>query len=596
VQSFLLKSSVLDQLFAPLCDFVTECSNSRELLQSLEQANLFIVALDQDRDWYRFHRLFVELLRHRLRLSEEFSSSSLHRRASRWYKENGFQAEAIHHALAAEDWETAAILVQESNDAMLKRGEVVTLLGWFQKLPEGIVLASMDLCVSYAWVLLLVGQFSQAEQLLDHAEKMAKDEPRFLGDVFSAQAYLARSTGDPAKTIEKSQQALALLPKDDLAARSIVALNLGLTYWHGGMLTEAETSLKEAYRTGHPSGNTYVAITAKVFLGRMHASRGELQKAAEQYQEVIGEGGPVPMLALAHLDLSTLHYEWNQMAEAEEHHRLGKELSVRSGNIEFQIAAEMMQARLKLTQGAVESALQAAQRAQQMSKDFSLFTQARCASCLALIALARGDLETAQQQAEQMSVDGDVHSFYMFLNLTRARLLLAQGRKAEAAADLESCYQKAWRGGWGYACIAARVLQCLAAENAGSAFEFLLDALNLAEPQGFIRIFADEGEALIPYLQEQAQRGKMVDYVGEILSVMGRSIKYGAQTSLTETLSAREIEVLRLLVAGLSNREIAEKLILSLGTVKTHIHNIYGKLDARNRMAAIKRARELELL
>jgi LuxR family maltose regulon positive regulatory protein len=253
-------------------------------------------------------------------------------------------------------------------------------------------------------------------------------------------------------------------------------------------------------------------------------------------------------------------------------------------------------ARLKLSEGAFQAAFQAAQRANQKAQDFSPFTQARCASCLAHIALARGDLGEANHWVEQMPTDGDAHSFYMFLNLIKPRLLIAQGKREAAAAELQACYDRASQQGWGYAVIAVRVLQCLAADSAESAYEFLLDALTLAQPEGFIRIFADEGEALIPSLQEVAQRGKMVEYIGEILAVMGSRGEALAGSSLVEPLSQREMEVLRLLVAGLSNREMAGKLILSLGTVKTHIHNIYGKLGVRNRAEAIKRARELELL
>jgi LuxR family maltose regulon positive regulatory protein len=596
IQQFLLQTCVLDRLSAPLCDAVTQSTESRRLLQSLEQANLFIVALDEERKWYRFHRLFVELLRHRLRLAEELTASVLHQRASCWYRDHGFQAEAVHHALAAEDWELAAALIEEANDAMLKRGEVVTLLGWFQKFPEGIILASLELCMSYAWVLLLIGQLDKAERLLDHAESLTKDNPSFLGDVFSAQAYLARTRGEPQITIEKSHQALALLPKDNLAARSIVAVNLGLTYWHGGMLNKAEPALREAYQTGHESGNMYVAVTAKVFLGRTHASRGSLTKAADQYREVISGGAPVSMLALAHLDMGTLYHEWNEMAKAREGQRRGFDLTVQSGNVEFQIAAEMLLARLKLSEGALQAAFQAAQRANQKAQDFSPFTQARCASCLAQIALAKGDLEEANRWVEQMPANGDAHSFYMFLNLIKPRLLLAQGKREAAAAELQACYEKASQEGWGYAVIAVRVLQCLAAESVESAYEFLLDALTLAQPEGFIRIFADKGEALIPWLQEVALRGEMVEYVGDILAAMGETARTSLTSELVEPLSEREIEVLRLLVAGLSNREIAGKLVLSLGTVKTHIHNIYGKLGARNRAEAIARTRELELL
>jgi LuxR family maltose regulon positive regulatory protein len=596
IQQFLLQTCVLDRLSAPLCDTVTQSTESRKLLESLEHANLFIVTLDEERKWYRFHRLFVELLRHRLRLAEELSASLLHQRASHWYRDQGFQAEAVHHALAAEDWELAAALIEAANDAMLKRGEVMTLLGWFQKFPEDLILATLELCMSYAWVLLLIGQLDEAERFLDHAESLTKDDPSALGDVFSAQAYLARTRGEPQKTIEKSNQALALLPKDNLAARSIVAVNLGLTYWHGGMLNKAETALREAYQTGHKSGNMYVAVTAKVFLGRTHASRGSLNKAIDQYREVIDGDAPVPMLALAHLDMGTLYHEWNELAKAREQQQRGFDLTVQSGNVEFQIAAEMLLARLRLSEGAFQAAFQSAIHAYQKSQDFSPFTQARCASCLAQVALAKGDLEEANHWVEHMPADGDAHSFYMFLNLIKPRLLLAQGKKEAAAAELQACYEKASLEGWGYAVIAVRVLQCLAADNADSAFNFLLNALTLAQPEGFIRIFADEGEALIPWLQEVALRGEMVEYVGEILTVMGEITKASPTSALVEPLSEREIEVLRLLVAGLSNREIAGKLVISLGTAKAHIHNIYGKLGARNRAEAIARTRELDLL
>jgi LuxR family maltose regulon positive regulatory protein len=596
IQQFLLQTCVLDRLSAPLCNAVTQSADSRKLLESLEHANLFIVALDEERKWYRFHRLFVELLRHRLRLAEELTASILHQRASRWYQDHGFQADAIYHALAAEDWELAATLIEEANDAMLKRGEVVTLLGWFQKFPEDIILASLELCISYAWVLLLIGQLDKAERLLDHAESLTKDDPSTLGDVFSAQAYLARTRGEPQITIEKSHQALALLPKDNLAARSIVSVNLGLTYWHGGLLDKAEEALREAYQTGHDSGNTYVAVTAMVFLGRTHASRGKLNQAANQYREVITGDAPIPMLALAHLDMGTLYHEWNELAKAREQQRRGFDLTVQSGNVEFQMAAEMLLARLKLSEGAFQAAFQAAQRANQRAQDFSPFTQARCASCLAQVALAKGDLEEANHWVEQMPVDGDAHSFYMFLNLIKPRLLLAEGKKEAAADYLQACYERASQQGWGYAIIAVRILQCLAAETAEAAYEFLLNALALAEPEGFIRIFADEGEALIPWLQEAALRGEMVEYVGKILEVLSSRGGSSVGSSLVEPLSQREMEVLRLLVAGLSNREMAGKLFLSLGTVKTHIHNIYGKLGVRNRAEAIKHARELELL
>lgn len=596
MQDFLLKISVLDRLSAPLCDFVAGRSNSRELLQSLEHANLFIVALDQEREWYRFHRLFVELLRHRLRVSDDLSKARFHGRASLWYEENGYQAEAVRHALIAEDWERAAGLIQSSSDALLSRGEVMTLIGWIRQLPEEVIRAKPELCGDYGWALLLVGELDLAEPLLSHAERYFQDDPQSLGGIASAQAYLARARGDVRETIEKSEKALSLLPETDLSPRSIVAVNLGLTYWHGGYLNEAEKALKEAVQAGYGSGNIYTAVAARVFIARTEASRGNLHQAADQYQQLIQDGGPVPMLALTHLDLSGLNYEWNNLEVSEEHRRQGMELCKRSGNVEFEIAGELLKVRLKMAQGALDTAYQAAQRANKIAQDFSPLNQARSAACLAQVSLTQGNIDGAQHWVEQMGMDGDANTFYMFLNLTRANLLMAREKRNSAAVELETCYEKASQGGWVYGLIAVRVLQSLAAETNEAALGYLKDALALAQPEGFIRTFVDAGEPLKPILQEAALQGIMPDYVGKILAAMGESTKALPTSKLVEPLSEREIEVLRLLVAGLSNREIAGKLILSLGTVKTHIHNIYGKLGSRNRAEAIARTRELELL
>jgi LuxR family maltose regulon positive regulatory protein len=596
VQEFLLTTSILDQLSAPLCDAVTKRDNSRELLQSLDHSNLFIVALDQEYAWYRFHRLFVELLRHRLRISTELTEAKYHGRASLWFEANGYSAEAIQHALSAEDWERAAELIQDYTGELLKRGEVMTLIGWIKRLPEQMIQAYPELCGDYAWALLLIGEFDEAEPLLAYAEKCDLDNPQFQGGIASAQAYLARCRGDFQGTIQQSEMALSLLPSSDLMTRSIVAVNLGLTYWHAGYLDEAEKALREALDAGRGSGNQYAAVAGRVFLGRTAASRGNLRRAEELYRQLLRDGGPIPMLALTHLDLCGLNYEWNKLKVSEEHRWRGVELCKQSGNLEFQIAGELLHARLKIATGAIEAAERAAVRAYEMAQDFSPFTRARCASSLVQVALAKDDLKTAEEWASRMAVDGDHFTFYMFLNLTRARLLMAKGKQEEAAAELSRCYEIASKGGWGYGIIAVRVLQCLATENAESSYEFLFDALTQAHSNGFLRAFVDGGQDLIPTLQEVARKGKLVEYVGEILTTMGETTRVSQTSELVEPLSEREIEVLRLLVAGLSNREIAGKLVISLGTAKTHIHNIYGKLSARNRAEAIARTRELELL
>jgi len=597
VQDFLLKTSILDRFTASLCDAVVERGDSREVLLSLEQANLFIVSLDESRQWYRYHHLFADLLRHRIDV-ELRHGAPLHQRASQWYGDNGFLAEAIRHALAGADWERAARLIGRVSDEMLRRGEIATLLGWFGKLPREVAGADPRLCLTYAWAALLASQFEIAEPLLEHVEKLTPPESQFLGQVAAAQAYLARARGDNPRLIAKSEQALSRLSKTDYLNRGLVALNLGLTYWHAGRLKDAEPVLFEAHQASERAGNIYAALTAQFFLARTLAVRGKLRPAEAMCQKLIQEGGNIPVLALIHYDLSTIYYEWNDLQKAGEHQRRGLEIGTRSGNEEFQNSGHIQRVFLALAQRDSAGALESVEQSHLLARNLNPATRARSAACHVQLALALGDLGMAAHWAEQVTEEVDAHSFYRFLGLTQPRLLIAQGRKDVAAEQLKACYATASQGGWGYGVIAVRILQSLAAKATDEALPFMADALNMGQPEGFIRSFVDAGRGLIPLLQEAALRGVEPEYAGQILSAMGAEHRKEtpAQGNLVEPLSGREIEVLRLVTAGLSNREIAAKLVISPGTAKTHIHHLCGKLGVRNRTEAATRAKELGLV
>jgi len=598
VQDFLLKTSILDRLSGPLCDAIADSTGSQGMLELLEQSNLFIVALDQDRTWYRYHHLFMELLRQRLRVSRKYQSASLHQQASHWFEAEGYLVEAVQHALAAQGWGSAARLIGQASDGMLKRGEIATLLGWFRRLPEEVVRSSTPLSIAYGWTLILAPQFEPAVAILDQAERSVQNDPQLLGGVAAAQAYLARARGDNVRLVEKSEQALSLLAETDLAARSIVALNLGLAYWHTGRLDEAERVLLEAQEKSRQSGNRYALLSAQVFLARTLATRGKLRQAAAMYTKLVQDGGNVPILAIAHYDLCTIHFEWNDLQTSMEHLQHGLQISAQSGNVEFQNAGLIQQAFLSVAQGDSSSALQAVEESRALTRGFPLAVRARSAACHVRVALAMGDLETAQQQGEGLAENADAHSLYRFLGLAAPLLQIAQGRKDLAAEMLEARYATASQAGWGYAVIATRVLQSVAAKTPNAALEYLCHALELAQAEGFIRTFTEVGEPLVPLLQEAARRGVYPEYVGRILAVIGgdRERSSLAQRGLVEPLSAREIEVLRLVAAGLSNREIAKKLVISLGTAKTHIHHVFGKLGSHNRTEAAARAKELGLV
>jgi LuxR family maltose regulon positive regulatory protein len=594
MKDFLLKTSILERLSAPLCNTVAEKTDSQNMLEMLERANLFTVPLDQSRIWYRYHRLFVELLRHRLRTTQPNFESELHQRASQWFEAQGLITESIQHSLAAQDWERAANLIGQAADSFLKRGELITLIGWFRQIPEGLIRSQPDFGMAYAWALLLLGKFDEAEERLTYFEGIGKNVPVLLGQVATAQAYAARARGDNQRVIEKSEQALRLLPEGDIDSRCTMSLNLGLVYWHTGQLREAVPAFNAVQALALRTENQYAGLTAEIFLARTLVSQGVLRRSEEMLRTTLQGGGQNPILVLAHYDLAGIYYEWNDLAKAWKHMEQGLEISTRSGNVEFQNGGHMLKACLLMAQGNMLGALAEAEITHALSQDYGPATRARSMACHAQVALAMGDVATAKQWAEQISEDVDVNSFYRFIGLTKARLLLAQGEKAAARELLEKRLTQATQAGWGYAIVAIRALQALAAETEEAAIKILSDGLKLSQPEGFVRTYVEAGAGLIPLLQESARRGIMPDYVGQVLSAYDKKAK--STLPLVEPLSERELEVLRLMSAGLSNREIADRLVISTGTAKTHVHNVCGKLGVRNRTEAAARAKELGLV
>jgi LuxR family maltose regulon positive regulatory protein len=601
VKSFLLSTSILDKLTAPLCSLLSGCSDAQSQLEALERANLFIVPLDVNRHWYRYHRLFADLLHHQLRKEGKPSEKSLHQQASRWYWNNHFPADAVAHALQAEDWELAAEQVQASSEEMLNRGEAATVASWCSKIPEEIISASPRLGLNYTWGLMLTSQFEIAERILDRVDSLPNIERAILGEAAATRAYLAQSLGRMQQMVELSHKALALLPLEKLNSRGLVALNLGIAYWHIGRLAETQQALDEALPACQQSGNTYGEVMAGLFIARTLAVRGLLRQSVAMLVKLAQDD--TTNNPLIHLDLGCMYYEWNELDKANSHLQKAVEISRLNGNREFEVGAYLFLARLHLAQGEPALAHQVLDYAQQLelSSPIPLRTHNRIFDMQAFIALWAEDLETTGELVPKLTPNTDAHPFYRFLSLVPARYALTRGDKAEATLLLDSAIQSARQNDWGYGLIAALILKTLAAPTLELALEILGEALELAQPHGFIRTFAEAGPQLVPLLQEAARRGIYPVYVGEILSAFPAKTDpwekmISSGDGILESLSERELEVLRLMAAGLSNRQIAHQLVLSLGTVKTHIHNIYGKLEAHNRLEAVDKARALELL
>ncbi|MFC1921685.1 LuxR C-terminal-related transcriptional regulator [Chloroflexota bacterium] len=599
VQEFLMRTSVLNQLTIDLCDYIVGRDDSRRLLESLERANLFILPLDPAREWYRYHRLFRDLLRHRLHINQEGEEAQLHMRACDWYEKHGLQSDAVQHALAAADWERASELALGLSESMMKEGEIVTLVGWFRQFPDDVMHADPNLCLDYIWTLILSGQNELAESLLAHVEENTKDQPQYHGSLTSAQAYLARTSGDIPGTIELSERALKLIPEEDKSTRGILAVNLGIAYWHTGQMKKAEQALGEAQLAARETGNSYALLAALIFLGRVQAVRGNLHQAARIFQQAIKNGKRAPIVGLAHLDLAALHYEWNDLQSCREHVLQGQMINQMSGNVEFLMAGYMFLTRLESAHGNTKAVKEALDKIQELDQSSELPepNRNRSKAFQVEMALKQDDLLAAQQLVNQLKADVDAHPFYRYIGLAHERLLLAQDRKLEAGGQLRVKSQIADQAGWTYGSIAIRILESIAMESDESGLEVLSEALSQSQPEGYIRVFADHGQILVPNLMEAARRGESPEYIGKILAAIGEQAdRETSSAAMVEQLSKREIEVLRLVSAGLSNREIAAKLYLSPGTIKTHVHNICGKLGVTNRTQAVVHASELNII
>ncbi len=637
IQSFLLRTSILDRMCGPLCDVVLHGdaglhpaaaasgpeaagrpSGGQASLEYLEHANLFVVPLDNERHWFRYHHLFADLLRQRLQRSGTTPAGEtnsmvdeLHRRASQWFEDQGLEMEAFQHAAAAHDIQRAERLIEAGGMPVYALGVASTILDWLDALPKTIKDARPWLWVRSAMSALMAGQTTGVEDKLQAAENAMPnadvDERTrdLVGQIAAIRATLAVVHYQPEVAITQARRALAHLHPDNRPLRSRATWALGLAYQIQGDRVSARQIYTEAIQQA--SGDTYHTALAAASLGELQESQNELVQAAQTYRQTLqlmSDQGP-PNASEQFIGLARIAYEWNDLDAADQYGQQSLQLARQyDRTIDRFIASEVLLAQVKLARGDVDGAAAMLAQTEQSArqKNFTHRLPA-IAAVQVLILLRQGQVAAAAQLARQYD-----------LSLSQARVLIAQGNRAAALTVLEPFRQEAEARGWADALLKAMALQAVALHLSGDlvpARQVLTAALALAEPGGLIRLFVDEGEPMRELLadvwaqatkENRGQDHQQFAYVTKILAAFEEpAVTSPANveippSTLPEPLSPRELEILNLMSLGLSNREIGERLFLALDTVKGHNRRIFDKLQVQRRTEAIARARELGLL
>ncbi|HEY3231123.1 MAG TPA: LuxR C-terminal-related transcriptional regulator [Roseiflexaceae bacterium] len=657
--AFLLHTSILERLSGPLCDaLLLETMNAERrtmntiavdedsslivhsfgqsyselILEALERANLFLIPLDDERRWYRYHHLFAEVLRSRLQRTQPLLVPELHRRASAWYAQHAMVADAVQHALAASDVEGAVRLIEQHALTVAGRGQTQTVLGWLNALPDTLVRARPALCIAHAVMLMLFTQQSQAaEARLQDAERLLQadtpaEQARMIGGWAALiRGNLARSTGDLLRTVALAHQALDLLPKAEVIGRTTALVYTAHAYQVSGDVRPASERLVAAtVGPAQASGNLFSILRSRILLARLYVLQGRLRAAATIYEEAVRViGGPEILQVLssgpAHcFGLGDVLREWNSLDEAERHLSHGMRLLEGTTLVDadfitlgYTALARLQQARGQVSQaGATLDAF--ADLAQ--ARHFVPQLVARMAAVRAQVELMQGNLASAVGWADASGLTADDAPHYPREQeyLTLARVRIAQRRRdpqgpflQEAQRLLERLQVEAEAKARMGSVLEILMLRALAFDAHGQrtdALTTLERVLRLGEPEGYIRLFVDEGACLRALLRHAYRRGITPEYVATLLAAFAGPHASDPQlhaahpSALVEPLTARECEVLQILDAGASNRDIAHSLVLSLGTVKKHISNICGKLGVQSRTQAVARARAVQLL
>jgi LuxR family maltose regulon positive regulatory protein len=601
IQQFMLQLSILDRFCGPLADALTNRTGSQVLLERLYASDLFILPLDEEGIWYRYHHLFRDFLRHHLKRSDPARAPALYRSAVDWFERERLFAEAVPFALAIPDYDLTARLITPIGIPMIQRGEHGILRRWLDSIPATVLSASPDLSYLSAWLYLFTGQIERYEQPLLAAEAAwrAAGDSLKLGQALDQRAHFARLQGNGQVAFDLATQALRYLPDDDRfdRASSLLALAEGLVLL--GDVTRGNHYLQEVRDLARASGNAIIEVLAYRVLGTIHMTQGKLHAAAEAFKTVLQrtETRAIWQRVEAHVGLATIYYEWNDLSASAQHLALAEAASDVGRRDVFFGPGYLAMVPLALAQGQGEHAITALARAEAAAMRLGHPVQLAEARSWALKLRPGPPVRT-----ENARITERLHAEQIGL----LRRWIQDGHAAEAVPYLERLLNADEAAGRFGQAIKVRILLAMACRHMGQdsrAIAVLERALEFAEPEGYVRTFIDEGKPMLTLLGQVRLRGTAVSFIGRLLTAFPPPAQVEEQSgagrvnpALAEGVGERERTILRLIAQGLSNREIAETLVIAPSTVKWYIHSLYSKLNVKSRTQALARAQELRLL
>jgi LuxR family maltose regulon positive regulatory protein len=665
VQSFLLQTSILERLNASLCEAITERQDGQDVLDSLRRLNLFVIPLDDEGQWFRYHRLFADLLQARLRqVSTAEGVALLHSRAAGWYEQASMVGEAIHHALAAAsytgDYAAALRLIENHTVEMLAQGYASTVVRWLNSIPGELRFQSPRTNMAFVWMYLMRGAF---DQVMPHVERlkmfftapqMESTSPSLQAEWLAVQSYLMNAQNRPAESLELAKKALEVVPEGDNYVRSLAYNALGMAYLLKDEYARAVETYQKAIQHGRAAGNSVSEILGVSILIQISLQHGRYHLAFETATEGINQierlGAYTPISAAAYGALGQVYYQWHQLENSHNYYQRAIQMSATSGYSDAEIGYAVLNSRLMQAEGDLEASARELQKAvgkmqaippawtreevisQQVRVSLAHHRPEAAESALKAGGFAQGDLFSIPALDPERSITfvlGQLYNSALRLLLYRGKVLgdIASLRQGIELAD--RLIERALHGAYLPIALEALLLRAQLHAARGEDQANLADvcrALELAEPEGFISIFIEEGlpitEALEALLKHSGTGVVQPEYIRKILAAFPRPKLFAkpeeqpapleraqpverplvepevrpAENLLVESLSPRELEVLRLICEGCSNQEIAARLVLSLHTVKKHSSNIFTKLGVNSRTQAAARARQLHLL